>query len=119
MLCISGKLRRNVIRNPASIRVNRKISREDLLKAFERARTQLAVAIAAEAKSTPLKRRQYYLDTADQLRQFVKKLRKMDGESAPEHPEWQRALESIKYLPLEGRARRLCQVLQDIVTDLE
>jgi hypothetical protein len=119
MLCISGKLWRNVIRNPASTIVRRQSCREDLLRAFERARTQLAVAIAAEAKSTPLKRRQHYLDLADQLRRFVKNLRKTDSELTRENPDWQRALETIRYLPLEGRARRLCQILEDILTDLE
>jgi hypothetical protein len=119
VLCISEKLRRNVIRYPASTKVSRKSSREDLLKAFERARTQLAVAIAAEAKSTPLKRRQYYLDTADQMRRFARKLRAKDAELPPGHTDWQRVFETIRQLPVEGRALRLSQMLREIATDLE
>jgi hypothetical protein len=112
-------MRRNVIRNRAAIRIGRKNSREDLLRAFERARTLLAIAIASEAKTTPLKRRQYYLDTAEQMRRFARRLRTAEGELAKDSPDWQRDLETIRQLPVDGRAMKLCQILKDIVRKIE
>jgi hypothetical protein len=108
-----------VIRNLFPSRIIRKSSREDLLRAIERARTQLAVAIAAEAKSTPLKRRQYYLDTADQMRRFAGKLRSADSDLPPGHSDWHHAFEAIRQLPTKDRAMRLCQILRDIVAELD
>jgi hypothetical protein len=69
---------------------------------------RLSIAIAAETKSTPQDRRRYYLDTTDQVSRFIRKLRKADIDSRPDAQEW-----------IQVRALRLCQVLQDIITELE
>jgi len=100
--------------NRASTKVHR-----ELLLALESARTRLAVAMAAETKSTPLDRRQYYLDTADRTRRFMKKLRKANADKATEPQDLIRALETLKQLPIHDKAQRLCQVLRDVVTELE
>ncbi len=108
-----------MIRNLSLTKTRGNGSQADLLRAFEAARTQLAVAIAAEAKSTTLKRRQYYLDMADRMRQFTKRLRAADGISPPLTREWQRVLENIRQLPVEGRALRLCRIFNEILADGE
>lgn len=92
---------------------------EELLLAIESARTQFAVAIAAEAKSTPPERWQYYLDTADRMRWFMRRLRTADEEALPECQRWRRILQTVKQLPAEGKASRLCKIFRDIVTDME
>lgn len=89
----------------------------DLPLAFERVRTHLAVAIAAEAKWTTLERREYYFETADRLRWFIRRLRAADAKELAEHPEWYRALKAIRQLPDQGRALRLCQILREIMPE--
>jgi hypothetical protein len=110
-LCISGKLRWNVIHNRASARFHR-----ELVLALESARTRLAVAMASETKSTPPDRWQYYFETADRTRQFMKRLRKANSDMLHEKQEWIRALESLKHLPAHSKAPRLCQLLREIVS---
>ena len=82
---------------------------------MEKARIQLAIAIAAEAKFTPVERRKYYLDTADQMRKFIKQLRSAGQDESPTCEQWRRALERIKQLPAEGRALELCRILRKIL----
>jgi hypothetical protein len=113
-LCISGKLRGNVIQN----RISRKAHRE-LLLAFESARSRLAIAIAAETKSTPLDQWQYYLETADRMCRFARKLRNGDLNVPPGHKEWAHALETLKLLPIQDTALRLCRILGETVGRLE
>ena len=86
--------------------------------ALESARPRLAVAIASETKSTPLDRRQYYLETADRMRRFSKKLRKSGFRTLQERREWIHALDALKQLPAQSKALRLCQNLRDIVRGL-
>jgi len=63
-----------------------------------------------------MERRQYYLETADQMRWFIRRLRTSDSKELSEHPEWHRALRAIRQLPAQGRALQLCQILRDIVS---
>jgi hypothetical protein len=91
----------------------------DLLVAFESARTRLAVAIASERRSTPPDRLQYYMETAEQTRWFMKKLRRANSESMHERQEWVYALENLKSLPVPGKAVGLCQILRDLIARLE
>lgn len=105
-----------MIRKSARKKTARDAVSSDLLLALEWARTQLAIAIAAEAKWTTLERRQYYLETADQMRWFIRKLRTSDNQALLEYPDWHHALRAIRQLPVQGRALRLCQILRDIVS---
>ena len=87
--------------------------------ALELARTRLAVTIAAETKSTPLDRWQYYLDTADRMCRFMRKMRKEGFPAVREPEDWICALEALRHFPVHDKALRLCQILGDIVTGLE
>jgi hypothetical protein len=91
---------------------------KELLRALESARTRLAIAIAEETKSTPRSRRQYYLDTADQLRTCIGRLRKVDGDLERDYESWALALQALKQLPVQNNAFQLCLKLREIVTDL-
>jgi hypothetical protein len=108
-----------VIKNPALIQARKSHAQGDLLLELEWARIQLAIAIAVESKSTPLERRQYYLDTADQVRRYVRRLRAAGGGTGAETENWHRTLESIRQMPNQCKASQLCQVLRDIVGELE
>ncbi len=108
-----------MIKNSALIKARKSHAPGDLLHELEWARIQLAIAIAVESKSTPLERRRYYLDTADQVRRFIRRLRAAGGGTGAEAENWHRALESIRQMPNQGKASRLCQVLKDIVGELE
>ena len=100
-----------MIRNRALTKTNR-----ELVLALESARTRLAVAIASEAKSTPLDRWQYYLETADKMRRFSKKLRMGSG-ALQEREEWMRALEALRRLPVQSKALPLCRMLRELIAD--
>jgi hypothetical protein len=99
-------------------RISAKVHRE-LVIAFESARMRLSVAIASETKSTPRDRWRYYLDTTDQVRRFIRKLRKADLEKLPGSQGWVKALEKLGRLPIQSQALRLCQILRDIMMELE
>jgi len=103
-----------VITNYALMKIHR-----DLLFALESARTRLAIAIAAETKSTPRDQRQYYLETTDRMRRFIRRMRKSGFTFPPRHTAWIPALNALRQIPSFDKAQRLCQVLSDIVTELE
>lgn len=92
---------------------------KELLLALESARTRLAVAVAAETKSTPPQRWQYYLETADQMCRCLRKLRKPDGDNPAECQDWRQALETLRQLPLHGEALTLCQILRKVVSEID
>ncbi len=99
---------------------------EDLLKALERARTRLAVAIAAETKTTPLNRWNYYLETAEQVRRCLKQLRALPRPNTKCGAAWLPALESLRQLPprpeprsRHGEAQLLCQRLRSVLSQLD
>ncbi|MBN1567057.1 MAG: hypothetical protein JXA73_04365 [Acidobacteria bacterium] len=91
----------------------------ELVLALESARMRLSVAIAVETKSTPQDRRRYYLDTTEQVCRFIRRLRKADGTSSAEARGWINALDSLGRIPIQARALRLCQALQEIMKELE
>ncbi len=95
-----------------------KIHRE-LLVALESARMRLAVAIAAETKSTPPNQWQYYLDTSERMRRFIGHLRKKRFDMLQQPQDWIRATEVLKQLPIQDKAPQLCRILGDIVARLE
>jgi hypothetical protein len=99
-------------------RVSTKLHLE-LLLALESARTRLAVAIASERKTTLPDRLQHYMETAEQIRQFMKKLRRANFDIVQEKQEWLHALENLRQLPVQDRAVGLCRILRDIITCLE
>ncbi len=91
----------------------------ELVLALESARMRLSIAIAVETKFTPRDRWRYYLDTTDQVCRFIRKLRNVDSESPQGSQGWVKALDRLDRLPIQMRALRLCQVLRDIMTELE
>jgi hypothetical protein len=80
---------------------------------------RLSVAIASETKSTPRDGWRSYLETADQISRSIRKLRHADFDSLPDSHGWIRTLDTLDYLPVHSRALRLCQILRDILTQLE
>ena len=91
---------------------------KELVVALESARMRLSVALAMETKSTPRDRRQSYLETADQMSRFIRKLRTAAIDSMPVPQGWICALDMLKNLPDPGKASRLSQILGDIVMKL-
>jgi hypothetical protein len=103
-----------VIQNRALTKVQK-----ELVHALESARNQLAVAIAAESKSTLPDQWRCYLDTADRMCRFIKRLRKTGMAGRSMHADWIHALEGLRKLSAQDKARRLCRILDDIVAELE
>ncbi len=98
---------------------------QDLVKALERARTRLAVAIAAETKATPLERWNYYLETADRMRKCLKQLRTLSRTGTRNQAGWIGALNSLRQLPQRpelrarpGEANLLCQHLRAVLDQI-
>jgi hypothetical protein len=91
----------------------------DLIVALESARTRLSIAIAAQSKSTPPALWRHYLDTADRVRRFMRKLRQNGGETAMISRKDGHVREALRQIAEENDARRLCQILEDIVSALE
>jgi|WetSurMetagenome_2_1015567.scaffolds.fasta_scaffold694001_2 hypothetical protein len=104
----------NVMGQPASVRIRR-----ELLFALESARTRLAIAIAAETKSTLPKQLHQYLETADRMCRLIRSLRKAGYDRTPGQINWLRALNSLKQLPVHDKAQLLCDALGNIAEDLE
>lgn len=91
----------------------------DLILALESARTRLSIAIAVESKSTPPALWRHYLDTADRMSRFMRKLRQNKGGATMNINNGGRVLEALRQIAMENSARRLCQILEDMVSDLE
>jgi len=90
----------------------------ELLRALESVKIQLALAIAAERKFTPLDRRQYYLETAGRMNQCVKKLKKDRTRIlSPEGKAW--AMEAINGVSQEIGAGQICLIIGNIIAELE
>jgi hypothetical protein len=97
----------------------------ELLIAIERARSQLAVAIATENKNTPRERWRHYLATEDRIRRCVKEIRcRRHPDPVCQRP-WLQALHLLKQPLPEGNphyggtARELCQRLYDVLDIIE
>jgi hypothetical protein len=99
-------------------RTSTKYHRE-LLWALEAARTRLAVAIAAETKSTPPERWQYYFEVSERTRQFIKGLRNANSDMPQLKQRWTEAIESLKQIPAQSEAAQICKLLGDIMAALE
>jgi hypothetical protein len=91
----------------------------DLLFALESARMRFAIAVAAETKSTPVEQWQSYLDTANRMCRLTKRLRKAGNDRPSRLNDWIRALNVLRQISVYDKARPLCQVLEDIVAELE
>jgi hypothetical protein len=96
----------------------------ELLYALESARSSLAIAIAAESKTTPRERWRHYLETQDRMRRCVRDFRRVYGLNFSRHPGWLRALELLQQPLPEGDKRRekaqpLCQRLYDVLNVME
>jgi hypothetical protein len=101
------------------VKSNENVFLKELLLALESARTRLAIAVAAETKSTPPQQRQHYLETADQMRRCLRKLRKWNGDKPPGRGDWRQALEALKHLPRQGKALKLSQILRKVVSEID
>ena len=91
----------------------------ELLFALESARTRLAIAIAAETKSTPADQWNYYLDMSNRICRLTKKLRVSGQDWVPRLNDWNRVLNALRQISVHDKARPLCRVLEDIVAELE
>ena len=97
----------------------------ELLIAIERTRSQLAVAIAAENKTTPRERWRQYLATEDRMRRCVREFRRHHRQEPGKRYDWSQALHLLKQ-PLPetdgeptGRAILLCQRLHEVLAIIE
>ena len=97
-----------------------------LVLALESARTKLAIAVATEAKATSLERWSYYLDTAEQIRRCVKRLRRQNPAASLGHSNLLHALDSLERFPAwqihqwhQSEALNLCRFLRDVVAELK
>jgi len=97
----------------------------ELLHAMESARSRLAVAIAAENKSTTRERWHSYLATAERMRKCVKEIRRLHGPGVARHLVWHHALDLLRQ-PLSstedersGEAQRICKRLHDVLELVE
>lgn len=91
----------------------------DLVIALESARTQLAVAIAAERKSTPRDQWHYYLETAERMGRFMRKLRKSGANGGTGSEEGARLQAALRCIPAGASAGHLCRILRDIAIEPE
>jgi hypothetical protein len=97
----------------------------DLLHALERARSRLAVAIAAENKYTPRERWRHYLETEDRMRRCVREIRQSCNPSLEKQRDCLQVL-SLLMQPFpadggeaEGEAQRLCRRCYEVLAIIE
>ena len=108
----------NAVQDPELSGCDGHILKRDLLLAMETARSRLAIAIAEESKYTPWNQRQYYLDTADRMRRNITRLRTEESNEGFQLQEWILALEALREIPLNDRARTICERLRRIMAIL-
>jgi hypothetical protein len=107
------------------IRSRDNLLNRELLFAMERARSRLAVAIAAETKRTSRERWRHYLETADRIRRCVRQIRQGGVETRA----WQfGCLEALDLLTrplpeedpeIPSEAFALCQRLYTVLEIME
>lgn len=98
-----------------------------LLDALERARSRLAVAMAAGMKTAPGECRRHYQETEERMRRCLKELRARRRRGMPLEPAWAEALEALDLLPpaprspaaLQEGVRQLCIRLAAALAPLE
>ncbi|HEV8610678.1 MAG TPA: hypothetical protein VGS98_11520 [Thermoanaerobaculia bacterium] len=108
------------------MRKRRQAGRE-LVVALERTRTRLAVAVAAEMKTTPAELWNLYRETEEKMRRRLKELRAHPRDDDPEDAGRVEALEALRRLALEavtvarqrGEAWRLCRRVRQALECLE
>ena len=91
---------------------------ENPLPALESVRSILAIAIAAESRTTPLIHRQYYMDTADRMRRCARRLKKDGGQPLSQKGSLL-FREILDAASPESDARRICSIVSDILEELE
>lgn len=97
----------------------------ELLRSLERARSYLAIAVAAESKRTPLTRLRYYRETEAGIHRCLRDLRTRtrSGQLMPER--WRETLHQLHGMPLGAHgahkvsARELCDRLRCILEVLD
>jgi hypothetical protein len=109
----------NTIGDPESAGYDGNALKQELVIALENWRGRLAIAIAEEAKSTSWDRRRYYLDTADQMRRLILRLRNGGSDEGFELQECISALEALRKIPLKSGAQPLCKRLLGIAAVIE
>jgi hypothetical protein len=90
----------------------------DLLLALESARSRLAVAMAAEYKSTPPDRWRYYLATADHMGRLARQLRRTGIEISREGGD-ATCVDALKKVAVSNNPGHICRVFGEIVSALE
>jgi hypothetical protein len=103
-----------MIRNSPSAKIH-----SELLFALESARTRLAVAIAAETKSTSMEQWQYYLDTADRICRLARKLRTIGFAGSYRMNAGIRAVHALRQISNYEKALPICRTLEAIAVELE
>lgn len=88
-----------------------------LIVALESARMRFSVAIASESKSTPRDRYHYYIETTARAGRCIRLLRANGSEKDPLL--FGRVLERLRNLPDRNSASHLCELLQNLVSELE
>ena len=98
----------------------------EIKEELERARTRLAVAIAAERKTMPVARWRYYAETEERMRRFLKSLRSAPFSAVGGRMRWQHVLEALRRIPdlphhrgRHGEAHQLCRCLREVLAVLE
>jgi len=108
----------------AELHQNRRLAYQRLLRALEHARSRLAVAVAAEAKWTPLGRWGQYLEIGERLRRCLRELR-LDQDSEMRFrnlPAWvliERLAPLVKMENGRGDAQRISGQLSEILGTID
>jgi hypothetical protein len=95
-----------------------KTLRKDLLFALESARTRLAIAAAFEKRRTMPEIWQYYLETSDQMRRSIRKLRRAE-KGDPALKNCVCALEMLQAISAREQAYPLCRALREVIAEID
>jgi len=99
--------------------------RREFLQAMERARSKLAVLVAAESKATLRLYWKQYFETEERLRRCLREIRRHPNNLSERRVAWLKALDLLMQpLPAAdpkhpGEAYRLCRRLCDVLRILE
>jgi hypothetical protein len=96
----------------------------ELMQALERARSRLAIAAAADARFTPLRKRRDYLETEERIMRCLRDLRghqRCDRHIAPTLASGllEKLAPLVRHETRRGDARVLDQALQEVLSSLE
>ena len=91
---------------------------ENPLAMLESVCSLLAIAIATENRTTPPGRRQHYLETADRMRQCIRKLKRNGWQ--PLSPKGNLLIrEILNDCSLGNDARQFCSLIVNVIEELE